>query len=193
MVICKYCGITETSYYKLKKHIAKDHAETESKIQCDKCMKELSSKHSLKNHIKTCDGLSSLQCQYCYKSLSNAYSKYRHQKTCKSKHQTTENTREINKTNVIGETNTINNNLILIYDRDKIITAEKLPNVVEYVTKYINNVCNNKYRLYVFTLYSLDKPMYNLVYDELYEKRDNEKKLHIWGSNKESTKLRETF
>ena len=85
MVICKYCGITETSYYKLKKHIAKDHAETESKIQCDKCMKELSSKHSLKNHIKTCDGLSSLQCQYCYKSLSNRYSKYRHQKVCETK------------------------------------------------------------------------------------------------------------
>jgi hypothetical protein len=105
MPVCKYCGITEASYYKLQKHLAKDHVETNSKMQCDKCMKELSSKHSLENHVKTCNGLTSLQCQYCHKTLSNKYSKYRHQKACKLKQENMEEPQEVksNEINITGD------------------------------------------------------------------------------------------
>ena len=127
MVICKYCGITETSYYKLNKHIAKDHAETESKTQCDKCMKELSSKQTLQKHIKSCNGLSSLQCQYCHKSLSNANSKYRHRKTCKLKQEKKEGPQEI-KSNEINITREITNSII-IFDMDQSIIFDNLPHM----------------------------------------------------------------
>jgi hypothetical protein len=186
MVICKYCGITETSYYKLNKHIAKDHAETESKTQCDKCMKELSSKQTLQKHIKSCNGLSSLQCQYCHKSLSNANSKYRHRKTCKLKQEESEKTQELD-TKIINKTIekvTINvrNNLIIIIDMDRSITTENLPRIVSYITDYIDVVCNNEYRLYIFKYYCIDKwkEKTELLYDDLFEKKDDEKKLYFW-------------
>ena len=190
MPVCKYCGITETSYYKLQKHVAKDHPETNSKMQCDKCMKELSSKHSLENHVKTCNGLTSLQCQYCHKALSNKHSKYRHQKTCKLKQENMEEPQEVktDRENVIIKER---NNLIIIIDMDKSITSENLPRIVSYITSYIDEVCNNEYRLYIFKYYCIDKwkKKTELVYDNLFEKNDGTKKLHFW----DEVKKRETF
>lgn len=190
MPVCKYCAITETSYYKLQKHIAKDHPETKSKMQCGKCMKELSSKHTLARHMKTCNGLTSLQCQYCHKALSNTYSKYRHQKACKLKQKKDEDPQEI-KTNVINITkgNVIikeRNNLIIIIDMDKSITTENLPRIVSYITGYIDEVCNNEYRLYIFKYYCIDKwkKRTRLVYDNLFEKKNEEKKLYFWDEVK---------
>ncbi len=152
MIVCKYCGLTETTYYKLKKHIARDHTETNTKIQCDKCMKELSSTQTLKSHKITCDGLTSLQCQYCSKTLSNRYSKYRHKKVCQNKQKEankeadkeeintlpsiTNNTNNYAVGNLQGDHNTINNN-----------NTNNTNNITNYNT---NNITNNNNSIMLF-------------------------------------------
>jgi hypothetical protein len=143
MVVCKYCGLTETTYYKLKKHIAKDHVETNSKIQCDKCMKELTSKQTLRSHKITCDGLSSLQCQYCHKSLSNRYSKYRHQKACQSKPIETykEDVRTI--PSITNNNNNIDKSVIGNFNGD----YNTMTNNINYNT---SNITNNNNSVIVF-------------------------------------------
>lgn len=57
----------------------------ESKFQCSKCNKVLSSKRQLKIHVEKCNGLHPLQCPICLKMFASRYGKYEHKKYVKCK------------------------------------------------------------------------------------------------------------
>ena len=149
MIVCKYCGITETSYYQLNKHIAKDHQELTNKNECNKCKKELTSKHTLARHMKTCNGLSSLQCEYCQKALSNAYSKYRHKKVCQKKEK--EDDKEANKEEINTLPSITNNNNYAVGnlegDHNTVNSTNNINNITNYNT---NNITNNNNSIMLF-------------------------------------------
>jgi hypothetical protein len=58
-------------------------SETQSDNKCSKCLRVLSTKKTLKGHMKVCKGTAnSLQCHNCFEIFMNHWSKSRHLKKC---------------------------------------------------------------------------------------------------------------
>jgi hypothetical protein len=131
-------------------------ALTNSGNKCSKCSRILSTKKTLKGHMKICKGTSnSLQCHNCFQIFMNHWSKSRHLKTCLSQalivvpetqpipvtNSTTNNTtnnnigRDLNNTinqNNSTTVNQTNNITILTVDPNKI-------DELEFITDHITN------------------------------------------------------
>ena len=121
-------------------------------IQCEKCLKILSTKPILKRHMKICKGITTpYECHICHEIFKNAYSKSRHLKKCTSQAlilsppQETSTTESVstpkishinNSTVNTGTMNSHNNNTV-----NNIIIAcnPGSGDMIEFITNHITN------------------------------------------------------
>ena len=119
--------------------------------KCSKCNKCLSTKSSLKRHMKVCNGCHSLQCPTCLKMFSSASSKSQHIKNVKCTppeghtppkepqqlptHQTTINNITNNIDNSVDARTLNNNNIYLVNFSDTDYSHVSIEQIVKMVSK----------------------------------------------------------
>ena len=124
---------------------------TNSKIFCDKCNKDFSSKQVLKAHLLKCDGLDPKQCKICLKLFSTRQGKSQHTRYVKCSppaastgptHQTINNIDNSITNNTTNINNTINLNFRGNFDA---ISKNDIANIVKQLEKseYIKMISDN--------------------------------------------------
>ena len=169
--LCNYITERKSDYNKhitTIKHKNKELANIEKNLEnqknfiCDKCNKQLSTKHWYNNHILHCRGVSSLlECSKCNKKFNKSITRYIHEKKCTNTkeiipidNKSSSITNNINTTNNITNTTNIgeqNNNTINITVNN--FGDEKFEYFMEHpdFIKFMNNCIESN--IGVFFLY----------------------------------------